>query len=305
VVPPLPPPELFSLTLWEWRWEEDGDEYLVEDDECLLLPSEYEEEDFDPLCGEEENDEEDLDFDAEEDEDDEEYLLGVLIVSLIPLVLPLPPESPDLPLPDLSLLSLPPLPATTLGPEAGRISMPVSAEDWARRSITAEVSLSGEDDAEPPPFLNLSGEEEVEDDKKLFFSPPDPLILELLSCFRFLGFFEVLESSSERLLFIISRLEEPEEAERGCLSSPRRGMISNPADDPPPPPPPPPVDMTDFLAAADDEEDPVGAAVTVDALAADKRSWPASGMMETDGLMSACGPIMAALEEVSLFILVS
>ena len=57
--------------------------------------------------------------------------------------------------------------------------------------------------------------------------------------------------------------------------------------------------MTDFLAAADDEEDPVGAAVTVDALAADKRSWPASGMMETDGLMSACGPIMAALERLA------
>ena len=70
----------------------------------------------------------------------------------------------------------------------------------------------------------LSGEEEVEDDRKFFFSP-DPLILELLSCFRFLGFFDVLESSSERLLFI-SRLEEPEP--EGSLSS-RRGMISNPA----------------------------------------------------------------------------
>ena len=78
----------------------------------------------------------------------------------------------------------------------------------------------------------MSGEEEVEDERKFFFSP-DPLILELLSCFRFLGFFDVLESSSERLLFI-SRLEEPEAAE-GILSS-RRGMISNPAvadDDPP------------------------------------------------------------------------
>ena len=78
-------------------------------------------------------------------------MLGVLIVNLMPLLLLLP-ESPDLP-PDLSLLSLPPLLLTTLGPEAGRISMPVSAEDWARRSMTAEVSLSGEFDAEPPPFL--------------------------------------------------------------------------------------------------------------------------------------------------------
>ena len=79
-------------------------------------------------------------------------MLGVLIVNLMPLLLPLP-ESPDLPPPpDLSLLSLPPLP-TTLGPEAGRISMPVSAEDCARRSMTAEVSLSGEFDEEPPPFL--------------------------------------------------------------------------------------------------------------------------------------------------------
>ena len=80
-------------------------------------------------------------------------MLGVLIVSLIPLLLPPLPESPDLPPPDLSLLSLPLLLPTTLGPEAGRISMPVSAEDWARRSMTAEVSLSGEVDAELPPFL--------------------------------------------------------------------------------------------------------------------------------------------------------
>ena len=82
-------------------------------------------------------------------------MLGVLIVSLIPLLLPPLPESPDLPPPpDLSLPSLaPPLLPTTLGPEAGRISMPVSAEDWARRSMTAEVSLSGEVDAELPPFL--------------------------------------------------------------------------------------------------------------------------------------------------------
>ena len=57
--------------------------------------------------------------------------------------------------------------------------------------------------------------------------------------------------------------------------------------------------MADFFAAAVDEDDPLGT-VTVEAAAADKRSWPASGMMETDGLMSACG-----LEEVSLFILVS
>ena len=76
----------------------------------------------------------------------------------------------------------------------------------------------------------LSGEDEVDDGRKFFFSL-EPLILELLSCFLFLGFFEVLESSSERLL-LISRLEE----EPGSLSS-KRGMISNPAaaadDDPP------------------------------------------------------------------------
>ena len=60
--------------------------------------------------------------------------------------------------------------------------------------------------------------------------------------------------------------------------------------------------MADFFvpAADDDEEDPVGA-VVVEA-AADKRSWPASGMMETEGLMSACGTLE---EEESLFILVS
>ena len=78
----------------------------------------------------------------------------------------------------------------------------------------------------------LSGEDEVEDDRKLFFSPdPLALILELPSCFLFLGFFDVLESSSERLL-LMSRLEEPEA--EGSLSS-RRGMISKPADadDPP------------------------------------------------------------------------
>ena len=67
--------------------------------------------------------------------------------------------------------------------------------------------------------------------------------------------------------------------------------------------------MADFFAAAaadddDDDEDPVGADTAVEAAVAVKRSWPASGMMETEGLMSACGP-RAALEEVSLFILVS
>ena len=55
-----------------------------------------------------------------------------------------------------------------------------------------------------------------------------------------------------------------------------------------------------FVPAADEEADPVGA-VVVEA-AADKRSWPASGMMETEGLMSACGTLE---EEESLFILVS
>ena len=78
-------------------------------------------------------------------------MLGVLIVSLIPLLL-LADESPDRPPPPPDLSLPPPLP-TTLGPEAGRISIPVSAEDWARRSMTAEVILSGEVDAEPPPFL--------------------------------------------------------------------------------------------------------------------------------------------------------
>ena len=65
--------------------------------------------------------------------------------------------------------------------------------------------------------------------------------------------------------------------------------------------PPLPDDMADFLAA-DDEEDPVDDE-TVEA-AAERRSWPASGMMETEGLISACGP-RAALDEESLFILVS
>ena len=62
--------------------------------------------------------------------------------------------------------------------------------------------------------------------------------------------------------------------------------------------------MADFLAAADDDDDDDEDPVAVEAAVADKRSWPASGMMETEGLMSACGP-RAALEEVSLFILVS
>ena len=51
---PLPPLELLSLLLWEWRCEEDEleEEYLDEDDdECLLLPSEWDDEDdFEPLC---------------------------------------------------------------------------------------------------------------------------------------------------------------------------------------------------------------------------------------------------------------
>ena len=66
--------------------------------------------------------------------------------------------------------------------------------------------------------------------------------------------------------------------------------------------PPLPDDMADFLAA-DDEEDPVADETVVEA-AAERRSWPANGMMETEGLMSACGP-RAALGEESLFILVS
>ena len=232
-----------------------------------------------------------------------------MIVNFIPLLLP---ESPDLP-PDFSLPSLPTLP-TTLGPGAGNISIPVSAEDWARRSMTAVVSLSGEVVADPPLFLScwktimyqarapseevgrskltLSGDEDVEEDRKPFFSL-EPLILELLSCFRFLGFFDVLESSSERLR-LMSRLEEEEEPDNDFSS--RSGMISNPAA---PAAPPPEEDIDDFLdAAAAAEEDPGGGGA-----AADMRSCPASGMMDTEGLMSACGPM--ALEAEVSFILVS
>ena len=132
----------------------------------------------------------------------------------------------------------------------------------------------------------------MEEDKKFFFSL-DPLILELLSCFRFLGFFDVLESSSERLR-LISRLEEEEP---GNDFSSRSGMISKPAAAAPPPE----DDIDDFLvAAAAAEEGPDGGG---GGAAADMRSCPASGMMDTEGLMSAWGPI--AFEAEVSFILVS